>query len=113
MEISLEALSQIKYKPDFKKTLGQLLVKLSGLYNIIHIQIDQPDTYGRSVAMMILTWLLCAQRLLRTEELQAAVYIVDIESLSELDKDDNNGEAGSSENDILRLCRNLVVLNSE
>ena len=113
VEMSLEALSQIKYKPDFKKTLGQLPVKLSGLYDIIHTQIDQPDTYGRRVAIMTLTWLLCAQRLLRAEELLAAVYAVDIESSSESDEDDDNGEAGSSENDILRLCRNLVVLDSE
>ena len=115
VEMSLEALSQIKYKPDFKKTLGQLPVKLSGLYDIIHTQIDQPGTYGRSVAIMTLTWLLCAQRLLRAEELLAAVYAVDIESSSESDEDDDddNGEAGSSENDILRLCRNLVVLDSE
>ena len=113
VEMSLEALSQIKYMPDFKKTLGQLPVKLSGLYDIIHTQIDQPDTYGRRVAIMTLTWLLCAQRLLRAEELLAAVYAVDIESSSESDEDDDNGEAGSSENDILRLCRNLVVLDSE
>ena len=113
VEMSLEALSQIKYKPDFKKTLGQLPVKLSGLYDIIHTQIDQPDTYGRRVAIMTLTWLLCAQRLLRAEELLAAVYAVDIESSSESDEDDDSGEAGSSENDILRLCRNLVVLDSE
>lgn len=113
VEMSLEALSQIKYKPDFKKTLGQLPVKLSGLYDIIHTQIDQPDTYGRRVAIMTLTWLLCAQRLLRAEELLAAVYALDIESSSESDEDDDNGEAGSSENDILRLCRNLVVLDSE
>lgn len=113
VEMSLEALSQVKYKPDFKKTLGQLPVKLSGLYDIIHTQIDQPSTYGRSVAIMTLTWLLCAQRLLRAEELLAAVYVDDIESSSESDEDEDNGEAGSSENDILRLCRNLVVLDSE
>ena len=113
VEMSLEALSRIKYAPDFKKTLGQLPVKLSGLYDIIHTQIHQTETYGRSVAIMTLTWLLCAQRLLRAEELLAAVHGVDIESSSESDEDDDNGEAGSPENDILRLCRNLVVLDSE
>ena len=113
VEMSLEALSRIKYAPDFKKALGQLPVKLSGLYDIIHTQIDQTETYGRSVAIMTLTWLLCAQRLLRAEELLAAVYAVDIESSSESDEGDDNGEAGSPENDILRLCRNLVVLDSE
>ncbi|KAF6238813.1 hypothetical protein HO173_003320 [Letharia columbiana] len=113
VEMSLEALSRIKYAPDFKETLGQLPVKLSGLYDIIHTQIHQTETYGRSVAIMTLTWLLCAQRLLRAEELLAAVYAVDIEPSSESDEDDDNGKAGSPENDILRLCRNLVVLDSE
>ena len=113
VEMSLEALSRIKYAPDFKNFLGKLPVKLSDLYEIIHTQIDQTETYGRKVAIMTLTWLLCAQRLLRAEELLAAVHAVDVESTSESDEDDYSGEAGPTENDILRLCRNLVVLDSE
>ena len=113
VEMSLEALSCIKYAPDFKKALGQLPNKLSGLYDIIYKQIDQTETYGRHVAIETLTWLLCAQRLLSAEELLAAVHAVDAGASSDSDEDDDSGEAGSPENDVLRLCRNLVVIDNE
>ena len=113
VEMSLEALSSIKYRPDFKKALGQLPKRLSGLYDIIYTQIDQTETYGRQVAIETLTWLLCAQRLLTAEELFAAVHAVDAGALSDSDEDDDSGEASSPENDVLRLCRNLVVIDSE
>ena len=113
VEMSLEALSRIKYAPDFKEALGQLPNRLSGLYDIVYTQIDQTETYGRHVAIKTLTWLLCAQRLLTAEELLAAVHAVDAGASSDSDEDDNSGEAGSPENDVLRLCRNLVVMDSE
>ena len=113
VEMSLEALSRIKYAPDFKKALGKLPKKLSGLYDIIHTQIDQTETYGRHVAIETLTWLLCAQRLLSAEELLAAVHAVDAGASSDSDEDDDSGKAGSPENDVLRLCRNLVVIDTE
>ena len=113
VEMSLEALSRIKYAPDFKEALGQLPNRLSGLYDIIYTQIDQTETYGRHVAIKTLTWLLCAQRLLRAEELLAAVHAVHAGASSDSDEDDDSGEEGSPENDVLRLCRNLVVMDSE
>ena len=113
VEMSLETLSRIKYAPDFKKALGQLPKRLSGLYEIIYNQIDQTETYGRHVAIKTLTWLLCAQRLLRAEELLAAVHAVDAGASSDSDEDDDSEESGSPENDVLRLCRNLVVIDSE
>ena len=113
VEMSLEALSRIKYAPDFEEALGRLPKKLSGLYDIIYTQINQTETYGRHVAIETLTWLLCAQRLLSAEELLAAVHAVDAGASSDSDEEDDNGEAGSPENDVLRLCRNLVVIDSE
>ena len=113
VEMSLEALSRIKYAADFKARLGQLPAKLSGLYQIIYDQIDETETYGRDVAIKTLKWLLCAQRLLSIEELLAAVYVVGIDSASDSDSGDESEQAGYPENDILRLCRNLVVLDSE
>ena len=113
VEMSLEALSRIKFAPDFKKALGQLPKRLSGLYEIIYDQIDQTENYGRHVAIKTLTWLLCAQRLLRAEELLAAVHAVDAGASSDSDEDEDSEEAGSPENDVLRLCRNLVVMDSE
>ena len=113
VEMSLEALSCIKYAPDFEEALGRLPKKLSGLYDIIYKQIDQTETHGRHVAIEALTWLLCAQRLLSAEELLAAVHAVDAGASSDSDEDDVSGETGFAENDVLRLCRNLVVIDSE
>lgn len=115
VQMSLEALQRIKFLPDFKKALGQLPSELSGLYDIIHAQIDQTETHGRDVAVQTLKWLLCAQRLLSAEELIAAVYQVDEEVSSDSDDDFElgSGQLRSPENDILRLCRNLVVFDSE
>ena len=116
--MSLESLQQIKFHKDFKKALGQLPSKLSGLYDIIHTQIDQTGFYGRRVATMTLKWLLCAQRLLSVDELIAAIPGVS-EDPTELSSDsDEKNESGverkpSPENDIIRLCRNLVVIDSE
>jgi len=116
VELSLETLSRIKFQPDFDYALGRLPVKLSGLYDIIYTQIDQTQTYGRDVAIKTLKWLLCAQRLLSVEEFLAAVDVVDDSSSSESGEDDGHGQADSLdslENNVLRLCRNLVILDSK
>lgn len=112
VEMSLEALKQIRFVKDFKARLGQLPPKLSDLYEIIHTQINQTETYGRDVAIGTLKWLLCAQRLLSVDELIAAIPLVyenDTEPSS--DSDDNGSRSDqvpSPEDDIIRLCRNLV-----
>ena len=113
VQMSLESLCYIKYKPDFEHSLGRLPVKLSGLYDVIHNKIDQTAALGRNVAIKTLKWLLCAQRLLSVEELLAAVGVSDSELSSESDEDDGHKQSSSSENDVLRLCRNSVVLDAE
>ncbi len=118
VELSLEALKQIKFRKDFKAQLGQLPSKLSDLYDMIHTQIDRTEPYGRKVAIVTLKWLLCAQRLLSVSELIAAISVVDedtVESSSDSDEDNHSRSehAPSPENDIIRLCRNLVVMDSE
>ena len=117
VELSLETLKRIKFLPDFQQALGQLPSDLAGLYDIIHAQIDQTETYGRDLATQTLKWLLCSQRLLTAEELIAAVYKVDKNVFSDSDEDSERFEqdapSTSPENDILRLCRNLVVFDSE
>ena len=116
--MSLETLQGIKHQPDFMKALGLLPSKLSGLYHIIHMQIDQTEPYGRDVAIKTLKWLLCARRLLSVQELIAAipvVYEVEDEPSSDSDEDDESRseQKPSPEHDIIRLCRNLVVMDSE
>ena len=116
--MSLETLQGIKHQPDFMKALGLLPSKLSGLYDIIHTQIDQTEPYGRDVAIKTLKWLLCARRLLSVQELIAAipvVYEVEDEPSSDSDEGDESRseQKPSPEHDIIRLCRNLVVMDSE
>lgn len=139
--MSLETLQQIKYKPDFEQALGRLPSKLSDLYDIVHSQIiEETGFYGRSVAVKTLKWLLCAQRLLTVEELAAAVSLNDEDRTTSLSNSDENTtvsssesledsmrsstepyeadelsmeKSTSSENEIIRLCRNLVVLDSK
>ena len=113
VEMSLETLKRIKFLPDFKKALGQLPSELAGLYDIIHSQIEQTEPYGQKVAIRTLNWLLCAQRLLSAEELIAAVYILEDDTSSDSDEDPEFRSEASPKDDILRLCRNLIVFDSE
>ena len=112
VEMSLEALKRMELLQDFKDTLGKLPAELSGLYDIIHAQIDRAETHGRDLAIQTLKWLLCAQRVLSAEELIAAVYQVDDDISSDSDEDSELEGEHITENDILRLCRNLVVFES-
>ncbi|KIW11611.1 hypothetical protein PV08_10913 [Exophiala spinifera] len=126
--LSLDVLRRIKFKPDFEKALGQLPESLSALYDTIHARIEKTETNGRRVAVATLSWLLCAQRLLSTRELVAAVsldvevddetppvsYNTDLDPDDELSDAESEGEPGSvSITDIIRLCHNLVIVDSE
>ena len=113
VEMSLETLKRIKFLPDFKKALGQLPSELAGLYDIIHSQIERTEPYGQKVAIRTLSWLLCAQRLSSAEELIAAVYILDDDTSSDSDEDPEFKSEASPKDDILRLCRNLIIFDSE
>ena len=127
--LSLDMLRRIKFKPDFEKALGQLPQSLSALYDKIHERIEKTETNGRRVAVATLSWLLCAQRLLSTGELIAAVSLdveedeippvsnTDVDSDSDRDSSsdtESEGESGSvSPADIIRLCHNLVIIDLE
>ena len=102
VQMSLEALKQTECQADCNAALSKLPSDLSDLYSIIHEQICQLGPHGRDIAVKSLKWLICAQRLLSVEELLAAVY-------------ENGGsqQLRSRENEVLRLCRNLVVFDSE
>lgn len=117
VELSLEALKRIKFIKDFRDALGRLPSELSSLYEIIHTQINQTETYGRDVATGTLKWLLCAQRLLSVDELIAAISLLyedDTEPSSDPDDNEMRSEqVPSPEDDIIRLCRNLVIIDPE
>ena len=106
---------------------------------IIRSENDQTIKYGRVAATKTLKWLLCAQRLLTVEELAAAIQLPYDEALdsssasddSEKTDEETNDQAIESssssddsnqkgietktwiEDEIVRLCRNLVVVDSE
>lgn len=130
--MSLETLQQIKFRPDFEKALGQLPSKFSGLYDIVHSQIDMTESYGREIAIRTLKWLLCAQRLMSAKEVIAAVTLPSESTEdSTYDSDDDSSEDKLVENpieedleswshsdeirknDIIRSCRNLVAVNAQ
>ena len=115
--MALKALQRISFQPDFEKALGQLPPKLSGLYDVIHNQIDQIESYGRKVAVETLKWLLCARRPLTVRELVAAISVFhEIEPESPSDGDDDvpmMEQTPSPEHDVVELCRGLVVIDSE
>jgi ankyrin repeat protein len=126
--LSLEVLRQIKFKKDFENALGQLPPTLSELYDKIYDQIENTETHGRTVATMTLKWLLCAQRLLSVRELIAAISMSpedEAQSLSDTGADSSHERDSSSEtdsedesdsisqSDIIRLCHNMVIIDSE
>jgi len=116
--MSLEYLQGIKYRSDFMNRLGHLPEELSGLYEVIYKQIDLSESYGRDVAIKTLKWLLCAQRLLSVEELIAAIPVAyevidQVSSDSNEDSESENEYGPSPVRDVLRLCRNLVVVDSK
>ena len=113
VEMSLDTLKQTNFKPDFKRALGRVPPNSSGLYDIIHSQIDAAGIYARSTAEMTFKWLLCSQRLLTAQELIAAVHNADSETSTDSDDSDEGEMLSFSENDILRICRNLIVLDPE
>lgn len=117
-----------KFTKDFEDALGQLPRSLSELYDKTYEQIEKTETNGRVVAVMALKWLLCAQRLLSVEELIAAIsgsHEHGTRSSSDTGADlsheqdsasetDSASESDSvSQSDIIRLCCNLVVMDSE
>ena len=111
VEMSLEFLKGVRHRQDFMKHLDRLPPKLSQIYDAVYTQINEDTENARILAMDALKWLLCAQRLLSKKALIAAVYIVDSDTVSDL----YEGEGQllmCAENDILRCCRNFVILDS-
>ena len=112
VEMSLEFLKGVRHRQDFMKHLDRLPPKLSQLYDAVYTQINEDTENARSLATDTLKWLLYAQRLLSKVALIAAVYNVVSGTIMDL----YEGESQlliSAENDILRCCRNFVILDSE
>jgi ankyrin repeat protein len=92
----------MKFDQDVIAELGRLPATLKESYDIIYQMISESGPISRIMAKKIFTWLLCAQRPLRSRELVAAVTV------------DSNGLLLSSTNDdILDVCCNIVILDTE
>ncbi|KAK2798050.1 hypothetical protein FQN51_007975 [Onygenales sp. PD_10] len=120
--LSLEALRKINHPRDFERALGRLPRKLSGLYDTIFEQIYAAEVFEQRTAVMTFKWLMCAQRLLSSEELIAAVS-GGLEDRAELHPESESALTDEetwisegfsvSDTDIVQYCRNLVVVDSD
>ena len=94
---------RMRLDADVRKALDRPPKALSALYTAVYAQILQLESEGRSIAENALKWLLCAQRPLSTSEFLSAVSSHSIAESSQL----------ISSEEILGLCCNLVVLDTE
>jgi hypothetical protein len=103
--MQLQYLCSFKFDNDIKKSLGRLPPDLYTLYGDIYDFLSKtPGEQGAMVFKNVLSWLLCAQRRLRAEELLVAV------SVNPSDKTSNNS---ITKEDVLELCNNSVVFDGQ
>ncbi|KIM98437.1 hypothetical protein OIDMADRAFT_20084 [Oidiodendron maius Zn] len=88
----------IKRDPDVRSALGKLPATLKESYEQIYSQILELEPPSRVIAERVLSWLLCAKRLLSVHELLAAICVGWDEKPDPVE-----------ESDLLDLCFNLVV----
>ena len=93
---------RIGFEEDVREELGRLPRKLEDIYSKIYQKICESASRGQLVTKRALKWLLCAQRPLTPQELVAAAS-----------PDNMGGFSKVSETEILKMCRNLVILDGE
>lgn len=106
MEMSLESLTRTNFKSDFKIALGRLPSQLSRPYDIVQTQTAKTQTYGRTVATRTFKWLSCAQRLLSTQELVAAIYTAYADIPSDSNEDEDGEHVAEPATNILSIVPN-------
>ena len=101
--MQLEVLCMIKVDADVREKLGQLPPKLSQLYSTLYENMLVPTgDIGRSIVRNTFKWLLCSQRSMKSSEFLGALS----SSSTTLGED-------IIEEELLGLCSNFVVLDSE
>ena len=101
--MQLEVLCMIKVDADVREKLGQLPPKLSQLYSTLYENMLVPTgDIGRSIVRNTFKWLLCSQRSMKSSEFLDALS----SSSTTLGED-------IIEEELLGLCSNFVVLDSE
>ncbi|KAK7521253.1 ankyrin repeat-containing domain protein [Phyllosticta citriasiana] len=102
--LQLEAIrdtEQVVFDEDIRDALTHLPVGLKKSFDAVRGRITSMENTAQSVALLVLKWLLCAQRTLSVQELVAAV------------SGGIRGKRQFSVAEILSCCCGLVVLDSE
>ena len=93
----------MKVAADVKRELSRLSPEISVIYRNIHQQIMDSGEYSRSVGKAVFKWLLCAKRPLSVQAMIEAVSTID----------DDGELVILTKDEILQVCANLVVVDSE
>ena len=103
--MQLQYLCSFNIDADIRKSLGRLPPDLDTLYaELYDVLSNKPGEYERIVFRNVLSWLLCAQRTLKTTEFLAAVSTIP-------QSGDNVGTV--SKDLVLKLCNNFVVFDAQ
>lgn len=92
----------MKHEGDIRAELGKLPQTLNDSYAIIHERVKNTGKVSREIANKAIKWLLCSTRRLISSESIAAVSTCSCEETIIV-----------SENQLLDICCNLIVLNDE
>jgi hypothetical protein len=98
----LQSLCELKTDEAIRERVGRLPAKLEVLYDELHEKISKYQSKtDRRIARNILSWLLCAQRRLKSREFLAAVAMSPTGRSSQVTKDQ-----------ALDLCCNLIIFDA-
>jgi Ankyrin repeats (many copies) len=101
--LQLEYICSFSTDDDIRERLGQLPPTLETLYTELYNKIlNLEGEYDSAICKNALSWLLCAQQVLHTEEFLSAVSIVP-----------NKGLIAVSKGQVLELCNNFVVFDEQ
>ena len=103
--MQLQYLCSFNMDVDIRKSLGRLPPNLDTLYaELYDVLSNKPGEIERIVFRNVLSWLLCAQRTLKTIEFLAAV--------SKMPQSSDHAVSVPKEL-VLKLCNNLVVFDAQ
>ncbi len=93
---------RVKHEGDIRAELGKLPKTLNDSYAVIYERIKNAGKTSQEIANNAIKWLLCSMRLLDPSEFLAAVSTCSDGQMTIV-----------SENELLDMCCNLIILNDE
>jgi predicted nucleic acid-binding protein len=101
--LQLQNLTSFKLDADIRNRLGKLPSTLEDLYaDHYEILSTSLDEFGKAIVMNVLSWLLCAQRTMKTMEFLAAISITPGVSHEPVSREQ-----------VLDICNNLVIFDAQ